>query len=480
MAASAPGKLILFGEHAVVFGEPALSTAINLRAEVFVRPHREWLADGASLDEPRFRYVKKAVEKSNAPGPLWSEIRSMVPSGAGLGSSAAVTVATLGSLHSLAGSIDPPTIAREAFDVEHEVQGRASPIDTSTAAAGGGLLVLRDKQENLLWSIERDSRRWFLHRAVLPPVDFVIGNTGISAATGPLVAKVKERVDRDPGAAAAIREIGEITLDGMRALEQRDLVSVGHLMDRNHALLTELGVGHPALDRLVSAARPSSYGAKLTGAGGGGSMFALTDRPSRTAPCTRKARASSTSGRPTRCWLGIRAPIFGSRRRERSSPRDLSIPTPIPCSRVRASTRWSGSRKASVTRRSRPEGAGSFTRFARRGSPPKETSPGTRRSVCDRWRPPERRPSRPRVDTDFGPTTNSRSYGPSRPRDTPPKSMWFRPFSGPTRSLQNSRPGPRPTSISSGKRCCRRLRRIGSRTSVMHSSTEGTSRPTRP
>src|SRR5437773_2323570 len=196
MAASAPGKLILFGEHAVVFGEPALSTAINLRAEVFVRPHREWLADGASLDEPRFRYVKKAVEKSNAPGPLWIEIRSMVPSGAGLGSSAAVTVATLGSLHSLAGSIDPPTIAREAFDVEHEVQGRASPIDTSTAAAGGGLL-------------------------------------------------------------------------------------------------TELGVGHPALDRLVSAARPSSYGAKLTGAGGGGSMFALTDRPSKTAEAIRAAGGKS-------------------------------------------------------------------------------------------------------------------------------------------------------------------------------------------
>src|SRR5438093_2525533 len=198
MAASAPGKLILFGEHAVVFGEPALSTAINLRAEVFVRPHREWLADGASLDEPRFWYVKKAVEESKVPGPLWIEIRSMVPSGAGLGSSAAVTVATLGSLHSLAGRIDPPTIAREAFDVEHEVQGRASPIDTSTAAAGGGLLVLRDKRENLLWSIERDSRRWFLHRAALPPLDVVFGYTGISAATRPLVYQGRVRCHVEP------------------------------------------------------------------------------------------------------------------------------------------------------------------------------------------------------------------------------------------------------------------------------------------
>src|SRR5256885_5411064 len=84
MAASAPGKLILFGEHAVVFGEPALSTAINLRAEVYARPHTEWLADGASLDDPRFRYVKAAVAKAKPDGPLWIEIRSMVPSGARL------------------------------------------------------------------------------------------------------------------------------------------------------------------------------------------------------------------------------------------------------------------------------------------------------------------------------------------------------------------------------------------------------------
>ena len=289
MAASAPGKLILFGEHAVVFGEPALSTAINLRAEVYARPYTEWLADGASLDEPRFRYVKAAVAKANPDGPLWIEIRSMVPSGAGLGSSAAVTVATLGALHEQNGPIEAAAIAREAFEVEHAVQGRASPIDTSTASAGGGILVLGKPEAGLLWSIERDERRWFLHRIALPPLDFVIGNTGISAATGPLVAKVKDRVDRDPRAAEAIKEIGEITLDGVRALERKDLVSAGKLMDRNHAILTDLGVGHPALDGLVAVARRSSYGAKLTGAGGGGSIVALTDRPSVTAAAIRAA-----------------------------------------------------------------------------------------------------------------------------------------------------------------------------------------------
>jgi mevalonate kinase len=288
VAASAPGKLILFGEHAVVFGEPALSTAITLRAEVYTRPHKEWLADGASLDEPRFRYVKACVQKAKAEGPLWIEIRSMVPTGAGLGSSAAVTVATLGALRA-EGSLDPQAIAQDAFEVEHEVQGRASPIDTSTASAGGGILVLRERKEGLLWSIERDHRRWFLHRTDLPPLDFVIGNTGISAATGPLVAKVKERVDREPRAAEAIREIGVLALDGLRALRRKDLEAAGRLMDQDHALLTQLGVGHPALDRLIEAARPSSYGAKLPGAGGGGSMVALTDRPGPTAEAIRAA-----------------------------------------------------------------------------------------------------------------------------------------------------------------------------------------------
>lgn len=278
-AASAPGKLILFGEHAVVFGEPALSTAIDLRTEVYARAHGTWLADGASLDEPRFRYVKAAAAKGWSGGPLWFEIRSMIPMGSGLGSSAAVSVATLGALQGLQGRFDPTEIARTAFEVEHEVQNRASPIDTSTATAGGGILVRREAGEGLLWTIRRDTRAWSLHRCDLPSLAFVVGDTGISAATGPLVAGVKERVDRDPAAGAKIREIGRITLDGLRVLQRKDLEAAGRLMDRNHVLLNELGVGHPMLDKLVAAARKHSFGAKLTGAGGGGSMVALTDRP---------------------------------------------------------------------------------------------------------------------------------------------------------------------------------------------------------
>ncbi len=214
----------------------------------------------------------------------------MIPLGAGLGSSAAVTVATLAALRGLEGrEIDRPAIAREAFEVEHEVQGRASPIDTSTATAGGGILVRQEAEDGLLWSIQRDTRHWFLHRCELPALTFVVGHTGIAADTGPLVAGVKERVDRSKEAAEKVREIGHITLDGVAALRRGDLVAAGQLMDRNHRLLNDLGVGHPLLDKLVEAARPHSYGAKLTGAGGGGSMVALTDRPEKVTEAIRAA-----------------------------------------------------------------------------------------------------------------------------------------------------------------------------------------------
>lgn len=281
-AASAPGKLILFGEHAVVFGEPAVSTAIDLRTEVFARPHSEWLADGSSLGDERYRYVRRAIERAWGGAPLWLEIRSMIPLGCGLGSSAAVTVATFGALASLAGEAPrPETVARDAFEVEHDVQGRASPIDTSTATHGSGILLRKEQGDDFLWEVRKDERRWFVHHCDLPKTHYVVGNTGIAAATGPLVAGVKKRVESDTAAADAVKEIGDGALEGLRALQARDFVRVGELMDRNHVLLNLLGVGHPLLDKLVSAARPYAYGAKLTGAGGGGSMVALTDQPER-------------------------------------------------------------------------------------------------------------------------------------------------------------------------------------------------------
>lgn len=306
-SASAPAKLILFGEHAVVFGEPALATAVDLRTEVFLRPHTTWLADGASIDAPRYRYVREALKRAWKGGPLWVEVRSMIPPASGLGSSAAVTVATIGAASSLAGENgERADVARLGFEVEHKVQGRASPVDTTTATAGGAILVRREAGERLLWEIRQGDRVWFLHACTLPTLELVVGSTGIAAATGPLVARVKDRVGADPSAAADVRAIGGIVLEGLVALQSGDYARAGELMNRNHERLNRLGVGHPKLERLVQAARPHSYGAKLTGAGGGGSMVALTDRPDRVAEAIERAGGRAFVVRTAKLGLDVR------------------------------------------------------------------------------------------------------------------------------------------------------------------------------
>jgi mevalonate kinase len=174
-------------------------------------------------------------------------------------------------------------VAREAFIVESEAQGRASPIDTSTSTHGRGLFIDSREGEGLLWTIRRDERFWHVHDCPVPRMSFVIGFTGISAPTGPLVAKVKRYYDKSGFAREIIDEIGDITLEGRNLLRTGDQEALGRLMTRDHRLLAILGVSCVQLDKLITAALPYSYGAKLTGAGGGGSMIALTDRPQKVA-----------------------------------------------------------------------------------------------------------------------------------------------------------------------------------------------------
>jgi mevalonate kinase len=175
--------------------------------------------------------------------------------------------------------MDEKEIAGQAFDVESLVQGRASPIDTSTSTHGHGLLVDKKPGPDLLWHIQRDTREWFIHHCPVPNMTLVIGFTGISVPTGPLVAKVKRYADKNTFAREVIAEIGTLSLEGVKRLGKNDLVGLGKLMTKDHRLLAILGVSCNELDKLVEAALPYSYGAKLTGAGGGGSMIALTDRP---------------------------------------------------------------------------------------------------------------------------------------------------------------------------------------------------------
>lgn len=284
---SAPGKVILLGEHAVVFGLPAIAVAVSLRMHCMLRPSGQLTVNGIPVDEHCSPYVVRAIKDNWEGGPLNIDISSEIPAGSGLGSSAAVTVAILGALAAMKGRISEEYVARRAFEVESKVQGRASPTDTSVAAHGSGIFINSHLGEDLLWEISSDTRRWFVHHCRVPEMSLVIGYTGIKAPTGPLVAKVKRYVDHTRFARDVVDEIGSLTLEGASCLRKGDLEGLGRAMTRDHDMLAILGVSTPALQKMVDAALPYSYGAKLTGAGGGGSMIALTDDPLKVAAAIR-------------------------------------------------------------------------------------------------------------------------------------------------------------------------------------------------
>jgi mevalonate kinase len=294
---SAPGKVYLFGEHAVVYGEPAVPCAIERRATVTVeeraddgiRVHADDLTlDGFTVEyngatnetpdvdvpqalvEAAVGYVDAAAKQARAAADrpdagFEIAIESEIPLGAGLGSSAAVAVAGIDAgTRELGVELDPEEIARRAYEVEHTVQeGEASRADTFCSAMGGAVRV-----EGADCRVIEDA----------PALPFVIGNDGGAGETGELVAGVRALREDYDFAADTVETIGNLVRQGEAALEAGDLAEVGRLMNFNHGLLEALGVSARSLDDMVWAAREAdALGAKLTGAGGGGCIVALDE-----------------------------------------------------------------------------------------------------------------------------------------------------------------------------------------------------------
>lgn len=284
MQASAPGKFILFGEHAVVYGHPAVALAVDLRLSASFEPGGEPRLDGdaeAAVDNP---YVEHAMSQAPETGDV--RVESEIPRAVGLGSSAALCVALAGAMFDVD---DEAGIAERAFELEHGAQGKGSPIDTSTATHGSGVVVAPDRQEDHLWSLSAGDETWHVHDVDVPDLSFVVGDTGVTRRTGRLVTEVAVRTTADPAARQAMEAIGQITRRGMEALADGDAVRIGNLMDQNQKMLARIGVNTDELQSLIEAARPHAFGAKLTGAGGGGSMIALTEDPEACAAAIEEA-----------------------------------------------------------------------------------------------------------------------------------------------------------------------------------------------
>jgi mevalonate kinase len=242
----------LFGEHAVVYGKPGIAMAIKPRVFVTVRNTKR-------PQRAKSPYIDGCFEMMGVMGSVY--INSQIPSSSGLGSSAAVTVATLSAINdefSLNKSREE--IANMAFEIEKKVQkGRASPTDTTVSSYGGIVLI------------SGGSRRR------LPPqnLHLVIGDSLVSHSTARMVEQVGELKKKHPEIVDPILDAIEgVSMSAIHHLNNpREL---GRYMDMNHALLDALGVGHPQLSKMVLASRGAgAFGAKITGAGGGGCMVAL-------------------------------------------------------------------------------------------------------------------------------------------------------------------------------------------------------------
>ncbi|SFG37700.1 mevalonate kinase [Halopelagius inordinatus] len=302
---SAPGKVYLFGEHAVVYGEPAVPCAVERRAAVTVEARdddrirveaSDLSLDGftveyggtadrrpdvdvpASLLDAATGYIDAAVEQArdaaDAPDAGFDvTIESDIPLGAGLGSSAAVVVAGIdAATRELGVELEKTELADRAYRAEYEVQdGEASRADTFCSTMGGAV------------RIEGDDCR----RIDTPNLPFVVGFDGGAGDTGELVAGVRALREEYGFAADTVENIGDIVRRGETLLSAADpgadptedlLTELGRLMNFDHGLLEALGVSSRTLDNMVWAAREAgAHGAKLTGAGGGGCIVALDD-----------------------------------------------------------------------------------------------------------------------------------------------------------------------------------------------------------
>ena len=163
-------------------------------------------------------------------------------------------------------------------------------MDASTSVEGG-VVVLSDHKETIgKWMYTRQlttpegKRTWEVHKLTPHHDDIylVLGNTGVHAPTAKQVTMVADALAADPSRMNEIKAIGTVARRGLAALVQGDYEAVGHAMIENHLLLRNLGVSSPELETLIQAAAPSSLGVKLTGAGGGGCMVALTRDPKQT------------------------------------------------------------------------------------------------------------------------------------------------------------------------------------------------------
>ncbi|RLC93913.1 MAG: mevalonate kinase [Chloroflexi bacterium] len=279
--AYASGKAILFGEHAVVYGRPAIAvpvTEVQAQATIENAPSdqgiriiaqdlgRDYLLRDAPADDPlgltvanALRHLRRSLEQD-----LTITIGSTIPIACGLGSGAAVSTALVRALvQHFDGWLATRAISDIVFETEKLHHGTPSGIDNTVIAFEKPVYFIRDQTLEIFWV-----RRPFL---------LAIADTGIASPTKIAVGDVRRAWQANPVKYEEIfDEIGTLTVMARRAIESGQTEALGQLMDANQRLLRLLKVSSPELESLIAAAKQGgALGAKLSGGGRGGNMIAL-------------------------------------------------------------------------------------------------------------------------------------------------------------------------------------------------------------
>jgi hydroxymethylglutaryl-CoA reductase len=283
----APGKLILMGEHAVVYGQPAIATTIDRGVRVAVSQlTNEMRGPVLRSYAPGFPPLCRPDPDGEGPQKLRAALDALVtiagervrglqfsvdgtiPAGAGLGSSAALAVALLRAVHRFFGDdVDAATVIEQAFAIERVFHGNPSGVDHTVVATGGCLAYRRDQSPTI-------------ERIELPRrLRLAVGVANAHAGTANAVGALRDRAKRHPAHYdRCYAAIGALASSGIDHLRRGEYSAFGELMDLNQGYLNALGVSTPLIESLCAIARErGALGAKLSGAGGGGAVIALVD-----------------------------------------------------------------------------------------------------------------------------------------------------------------------------------------------------------
>jgi mevalonate kinase len=283
--AAAPAKIILFGEHFVVYGSPAILASINRRITVTAKKSKDGkvtiksdiasgefdgstfrLIEGANARatlEPLYYAARQALDDRKEKSGLEIEIKSDIPYGVGLGSSAAALVATIAAVESLLGKAEKKKVCESAIEAEKIIHKNSSGADCFVSTFGG---MMHYSKGDGFKKVEAKTRLFL-----------VIGDTGIKHNTGDLVSSVRKLKEANQMAFSGLMsQSRDICNQALAALSNGNTEHLGMLMNENQLLLERLGVSHEKADDLIDVARRAgALGAKITGAGGGGAIIAL-------------------------------------------------------------------------------------------------------------------------------------------------------------------------------------------------------------